>query len=127
MERTTYLYIISAGRFENAPVKIGVADDVQQRLTELQCGNHEELYITAAIPCRSRRHAYGIETFLHKSFKKWRIRGEWFSSKCVSLIPERLDTWEQTNNCKAQLKKTRYDNKLENQELDIVYQASQHI
>lgn len=59
---------------ESGPIKIGMAVDVEARISQLQGGNHRKLTLVGLImnatPDAERR--------IHKSFKHHRIRGEWF-------------------------------------------------
>lgn len=71
-----YVYFIQAG--ENGPVKIGVANNVNGRLDQLQTGNHLKLTILKKIKYLSKSNSYHIEGQLHHKFRKYRIRGEWF-------------------------------------------------
>ena len=78
MSNTTYVYLVKSGDDIRAPIKIGVAKDVDQRIYDMQTGNPSELYLITKIPFNSSRLAYHIENMLHKKFRKKRIRGEWF-------------------------------------------------
>ena len=75
---TTYVYLVKSGNDVRAPIKIGVAKDVDQRIYDMQTGNPSELFLIAKMPFNSPRLAYHIENMLHKKFRKKRIRGEWF-------------------------------------------------
>lgn len=69
------VYFIQAGR--NGLVKIGWCKDIypEKRMSVLQIGCPETLEIVYSIhPC-SRT----FEGFLHKEFRKDRVRGEWFT------------------------------------------------
>jgi len=55
-------------------VKIGIAGDLAQRLWDLQCSNHEELFVVALIPGAGREE----EQELHERFRGDWLRGEWF-------------------------------------------------
>ena len=77
--KTTYVYFIKERLGIHAPVKIGVAKNPEGRMAELQIGNSRRLEIVARLGPMSAKHAYGTETRLHSKFKKYRIRGEWFS------------------------------------------------
>jgi hypothetical protein len=68
-----YVYFIQAG--SQGPIKIGVADDVEYRLSELQTGNAETLHIVGCVPGDGR-----LEKELHRRLASVRIRGEWFRS-----------------------------------------------
>lgn len=69
-QRST-IYFIQAGL--NGPIKIGVTTNLKQRIKDLQTSNPEKLYLIAAI----YEHPE-LELYLHKQFKKYHIRGEWF-------------------------------------------------
>lgn len=47
----------------------------------MQIGNPEILRLIALIPCFSCKEAEKVEKELHRKFKSYRIRGEWFSRK----------------------------------------------
>lgn len=70
------VYFIRAG--SNGPIKIGMAKDVNKRLSTLQTGNHEFLMLLATIPCKSLKEAEYMERKMHRCFKKQHIRGEWY-------------------------------------------------
>ena len=72
-----YIYFVQAGYI--GPIKIGVAQDVDKRIKDLQVGNHMALLLIAKIGPFSETHAYCIEKNLHKKFRKHHVRGEWFS------------------------------------------------
>lgn len=68
---TLYTYFIGS---EHGAIKIGSARDVHQRLTVLQTGNPEPLYIYAVAD-----GGYEIEADLHSEFAADRLVGEWFA------------------------------------------------
>ena len=74
---TLYTYFIGA---EHGPIKIGSARDVHQRLTVLQTGHPEELYIYAVAD-----GGYTTEEALHREFADCRLRGEWFRREAPIL------------------------------------------
>lgn len=59
---------------EFGPVKIGISDDVQRRLADLQSCNPYPLRLLTVIS-----GGLLMEQALHKRFGKWRRNGEWFS------------------------------------------------
>lgn len=65
------VYFIRAGL--SGPVKIGVTADLERRLLDLQCGNHEELHVI-----RTEPGSGAVEAWLHQRFDGRLIRGEWF-------------------------------------------------
>lgn len=67
-----FVYFIQAGA--DGPIKIGVADDPEKRLNELQIGNHAELFLRARRP-----GGLELERELHARFWNTRVRGEWFA------------------------------------------------
>lgn len=66
------VYVI---QHELGPVKIGIADDPEQRLGELQVGSPFELRLRQT---KTPRDAEKVERYLHQRFKKYHMRGEWF-------------------------------------------------
>ena len=74
-----FVYFVRSGR--NGPIKIGVAKNVENRMDTLQTGNPTELILIAKVKCKSKAHAYSLETQLHKIYSRKRIRREWFSSE----------------------------------------------
>lgn len=71
-----YVYLIH--QTESAYIKIGIADDPNDRLRQLQIGNPQLLYIAYLIECSNRDSAIRVEHALHAIFAKKRIHGEWF-------------------------------------------------
>lgn len=67
-----WIYFIQESE-AGSPVKIGIARNVDQRLSELQTGNAFQLVIRAKI--EGDEHD---EMLLHQQFASDRIRGEWF-------------------------------------------------
>ncbi len=72
------IYFIQAG--ENGPIKIGRADNPQERLKQLQTANPYELkmlWVENTLDTLGQSEAeYELE--LHQLFKLLKIRGEWF-------------------------------------------------
>ena len=74
-----YVYIIQSGHKKNSPVKIGMSDDPEKRIKQLQTGNPLELRILLSIRCKSREHAFSLENTLHSLLASSNIMNEWFS------------------------------------------------
>jgi len=69
------------------PIKIGFANDVHERLMQLQAGNHRRLRVIARMLGDSV-----IEALLHRMHREDRISGEWFEdSVSVRLSIEMVD------------------------------------
>lgn len=67
-----YVYFIQSGF--GGPVKIGwAATSVECRMKELQTGNPETLVVLGFMP-----GAITLESELHRKFREFSIRGEWF-------------------------------------------------
>lgn len=68
------VYFITVKGRTDAPVKIGMTADLDQRLSGLQTSHHEELEVVASL-------AGGRETesYLHEALAASHIRGEWFA------------------------------------------------
>lgn len=77
-------------------VKIGKANDISQRLPDLQTGNPNELTLLNYIQCPSEDKSKALEKELHRRFDSLRIRenGEWFHYEKVVfdiLFEENID------------------------------------
>ena len=66
-----YVYIISDGQF----CKIGVANNVDERIKTLQIGNPNKITLLASLLCKN---PYTIEKFLHLLFATKHVSGEWY-------------------------------------------------
>lgn len=67
-----FVYFIQAGGSDGA-IKIGWADDVEKRRSDLQTANPEELRIIGV-----KAGVRDMEKALHRKLAPHRIRGEWF-------------------------------------------------
>ena len=72
-----YLYLIQEQKKRGA-IKIGIASNVEDRLNNLQIGNPNKLKTLFTYEAKSRKHAYALENWVHRTFKKKRLNGEWF-------------------------------------------------
>ena len=82
----SYVYFITD---DHGHIKIGKADDVGERLFELQTGNPFKLRVLLSVILTSKRDAFSLEKELHKIFRDYRLEGEWFEAE---PILELLDT-----------------------------------
>lgn len=67
-------------------IKIGKADDVMRRLTELQTGSPYPLMLLHSIKAENSEHAFALESMLHDRLKKYRLSGEWFKFECLNDV-----------------------------------------
>jgi len=82
-ERQYKIYLILAG---DAAMKIGVSLNPEERLEELQTGNHLELRLIASFYCGSQKKSMRVEKDLHRILSKWHIRGEWFRPNLAKAV-----------------------------------------
>jgi hypothetical protein len=79
MNTKSYVYfILDIG---HDAIKIGKANDIDVRLSDLQVGNPIELVVLHYFECKSSDHALFLENHYHQMFDKLHIRGEWFRYK----------------------------------------------
>ena len=79
---SSFVYIIK--NMDTNNIKIGVSKDVYKRLETFRTGNDCQLELVyKSILCSN---AFDIESNIHKEFKKYHIRGEWFNTDVKSAI-----------------------------------------
>jgi len=66
------------------PFKIGVSANLSGRIGMLQEGHPYEIKILAV----SFGGGYEFETELHRKYRPWRVRGEWFSEEVLPYVLE---------------------------------------
>lgn len=69
-------------------IKIGMAYDVQSRLSELQTANPGELKLKYTIKCASREECHELEKLFHSLYQQYRTKGEWFALPVDQTIGE---------------------------------------
>lgn len=69
-----FVYFISDGQF----VKIGISNDVDKRLGDLQVGNPKPLTVLFSVPVRNKKDALELEYRLHNVYHQFARCGEWF-------------------------------------------------
>ena len=77
--RTRYVYFIQEVIGIHAPIKIGVSQDVGERLRNIQGCNPRKLEVYAVMGPMGKAKAFDLEDKLHHKFRRYRLRGEWFS------------------------------------------------
>jgi predicted GIY-YIG superfamily endonuclease len=70
-----YVYFISDG-YEH--IKIGITDDLKERLSDLQTAHHRKLEIIGIIGCVDKQSARQVETAFHLYYHSVREEREWF-------------------------------------------------
>lgn len=83
--RPHYIYYITDGEH----VKIGCSNNPLKRLKGLQTSNPRELKIIKTVMVAYYGHlAKASETKLHEYYKKYRVRGEWFTLDVLQIEKE---------------------------------------
>lgn len=97
------IYVIGA---RNHPVKVGIAIDVEKRLSELQTGNPHKLRIFAKAYAPVGYRAREIEGRVHRALASCHTHGEWFdvtpdeAEECLRHIIDNLRP--RTTSCPAE-------------------------
>ncbi len=88
----SFVYAISNGQ----SIKIGKANNPQQRLKELQTGSSVPLVLIKVIKCWDSAEALRLESALHRHFKNYRQHLEWYSITNVDVSEafESAPSWE---------------------------------
>lgn len=76
-----FVYVIQSGKGKHMPVKIGMSENPEKRIKQLQTGNPNLLRIIALIKCRDRKHASLVEKTFHSLMIDKNLLNEWFSPK----------------------------------------------
>lgn len=72
---STFVYFISAG---SGPIKIGLSDNPEQRLLDLQTSHYKQLHLLFRVECATRIEAYQLESAFHRWYADVRLMNEWF-------------------------------------------------
>lgn len=74
-----YVYFIEAFNNERrSHVKIGVSNNIESRIKELQCGNHLRLALMGKIKVESRVEVFKLESAIHSKLREFNSSGEWY-------------------------------------------------
>lgn len=68
------------------PCKIGISNNADARVANLQTGVPWTLNLLFSIDCADRADALRKEAALHAEFAAWRLRGEWFDLTCDQIV-----------------------------------------
>lgn len=78
-----FLYVVSCGPL----LKIGVTNNIEQRISTLQTGNPHEIILEHF---EEKNQAYQIEAYLHRIFDSHKVRGEWFQGITIRDIRSKI-------------------------------------
>lgn len=80
--QSTYVYFISSG---STPIKIGISNNPNTRLSELQTAHYQRLHLLYTIECHDRAQAYELESAFHRWYGDLHVRNEWYN-----LTPKKI-------------------------------------
>lgn len=80
-----YIYVISSSKSNNSPCKIGISDNPDKRVKQLQTGHPEKLEIKYK---KIIENARLYEKLLHKDISYIRSYGEWFDLSVQEAIEQ---------------------------------------
>jgi predicted GIY-YIG superfamily endonuclease len=78
-----YLYIIECKQNDGIVYKIGVTNDLQQRIKNVRTGNPNPVEY---VYNEQNNNAYKLEKWLHSQLSEHRLEGEWFKNITVKDI-----------------------------------------
>ncbi len=79
-----YVYIIENTYLHDT--KIGISNNPEKRIKQLQTGSSRQLVIRHTIKFDNRDAATKVESSLHRKYSKYRLTGEWFEIDCNKVI-----------------------------------------
>lgn len=85
MRDGTHVYIIAQGVKDPFLFKVGVARNVEARISQLKTGNPHNLELVECFGFTTRRTAMTIEKEMHRYLAKFRVSGEWFRCTCAEM------------------------------------------
>lgn len=110
-----YVYLIQSGNKPKSPIKIGMSNDPEKRIKQLQTGNPVILRLVLSIKCKSRSHAFRLEKTMHQLLKGNNIINEWYSVvrsniyKSLNLLANNPDYENVVNNIGLFAQQTKED------------------
>lgn len=90
------VYLISQ-YVKGSPTKIGYTGNLLQRLYDIQVHNPYKIKVQCALPCDSKEQAQKLEKYLHRSYCKEHLRGEWFDLTKGNKLPKILSNFNRKN------------------------------
>jgi len=82
---TKYIYVIAPVNTDKPPCKIGISDNPDKRVKQLQTGHPEKLEVKYLLEVNN---AEFYERLLHKDIKHKRKTGEWFDLTVKEAIDQ---------------------------------------
>ncbi len=87
-----YVYIIENTHLHDT--KIGISNNPEKRIKQLQTGSSRPLIIRYAIRFNNRDEAIKVENALHKKYSRYKLIGEWFDidyNQVVKYIEDKFN------------------------------------
>jgi predicted GIY-YIG superfamily endonuclease len=78
-----FIYVIAAN--PSGPVKLGISNNPEKRVRQLQTGHADTLYVFHKEPVEQERVKI-FERLLHRDNRHMRLRGEWFNMSVEHAI-----------------------------------------
>lgn len=107
-QETRFLYVIAESA--DGPVKIGVANNPEKRLSQLQTGSSGELRLFHSEPCEADK-ASEVERRIHQELRPHRKKGEWFSiavEQAVFEVTHGRIRWEADEEVEMLVRRRRF-------------------
>ena len=115
---TQYLYIAENGIGDL--LKIGITSDVPRRMREISNSSGLPTRCKSSIEFENRRSVLDAENHLHRHFKKYRTKGEWFSGVTASEIVDEAYKIKHINLAKKESAKSKRKSKQQKSELESI-------
>lgn len=87
-DTTHYVYVLASN--PDGPVKIGISNDPDRRVRQLQTGHAEPLRVLHREPVGDAARAKAFETLIHRNVAHLRRRGEWFAMSGEQAVKQVL-------------------------------------
>lgn len=80
MRKKGYIYFLDD---HNGHIKIGITDNLERRMKQLQTGNALELTLIHHIKVGDMTEAFELESLLHHALNNSKVKNEWFEKDAV--------------------------------------------
>ena len=80
MSKKGYIYFLDD---HNGHIKIGITDNIERRMKQLQTGNALELSLVHYIRVNSMHDAFELEALLHHALNNYKVKNEWYEKYAV--------------------------------------------